>query len=109
MFNTTLSQRNKRNIPATESQTVTLGPDETSFAYTERCPYHDSLTLCPYSQYCFSVISVFGFIEALQLMPQIQHLLQGLLIATSEAGEFTIFEIVLYFNVVLCCVVSTYS
>ena len=100
MFNTTLSQRSKRNIPATESQTVTLGPDETSFTYNDTCPYNNSLTLCPYSQYCFSVISVFEFggtpVDASD------PTLGTRCTDTSEAGEFTIFEIVLYFNIVLC-------
>ena len=100
VFVTTLSQRSKRNIPATESQTVTLLPNETSFTYDDRCPYNDSLTLCPYSQYCFSVISVFNFggtpIDASD--PALARMCTN----TSEAGEFTIFKIVLYFNVVLC-------
>ena len=56
-----LSERSKRNIPASEIHTVRLGPNETSYTYTETCPYNDSLTLCPFSQYCFSVISVFAF------------------------------------------------
>ena len=78
-----------------ESQTVSLGPETTSFTYTRRCPYHDSLTLCPYSQYCFSVISVFEFrgtpIDASDLV------LATMCTDTNEAGEFTILEIVLYF------------
>ena len=56
-----LSERRKRNIPTFESKTVVLGPDDTTFIYNEKCPYNDSLILCPYSQYCFSVISVFAF------------------------------------------------
>ena len=81
-------------MPETESQTVTLGPDETSFTYTERCPYHDSLTLCPYSQYCFSVISVFGFRGT--PINASDPALATRCTDTSEAGEFTVIEIILY-------------
>lgn len=61
VFATGLGSRSKRNIPSSETQTVTLGPDETSYNYNKTCPYDDSLTLCPYSEYCFSVVSVFAF------------------------------------------------
>ena len=60
MFNTTLSQRRKRNLLVSESQTVRLGPNETSYIYNDSCPYSDS-TLCPYSQYCFSIVSIFAY------------------------------------------------
>ena len=103
VFNTTLSQRSKRNIPATDSQTVSLGPDETSYNYNISCPYDNTLTLCPYSGYCFSVISVFEFrgtsIDASN--PELARMCTD----TSEAGEFTIFEIV--YTLMLCCMVST--
>ena len=38
-----------------------LGPNETSYTYNEKCPYNSDLTLCPYSQYCFSIASFFAF------------------------------------------------
>ena len=99
VFDTTLSQRSKRNIPATESQTVTLGPDETSYNYNISCPYDNNLTLCPYSEYCFSVISVFEFRGT--SIDASDPTLARECIDTNQTGEFTIFEIVLYFNVVL--------
>ena len=99
---TTLS-RSKRNIPPSESQTVTLGPDETSYNYSRRCPYNDSLTLCPYSEYCFSVVSLFAFgsipIDASD--PTITTRCSR----TGEAGESMIFE--LFTTLMLCCVVSS--
>ena len=60
VFQTTLSltQRRKRN---TLASAMRLGPDATNHTFSILCPYSDSLTLCPYSQYCFSVISVFEF------------------------------------------------
>ena len=54
-------KRRKRNVPLFVSKTIMLGPDETIFIYNESCPYNDSLTLCPYSKYCFYVISMFAF------------------------------------------------
>ena len=99
MFDTTLSQRSKRNIPATDSQTVTVGPERTSYNYNISCPYDNTLTLCPYSGYCFSVVSVFEFrgtpIDASD--PNLARMCGN----TSEAGELIIFEIILYFNVLL--------
>ena len=56
-----LSERRKRNIPIFESKTIVLCPDKTTFIYNENCPYNDGLILCPHSQYCFSVISIFSF------------------------------------------------
>ena len=98
VLDTTLSQRKKRIIPASESQTVRLGPNETNHTYDDSCPYRNS-TLCPYSQYCFSVVSIYEF--------------KGILIATSdpalaenctttsEDGEFIMFTIILYL-IMLC-------
>ena len=60
VLNATLSQRRKRDTPASESQIIRLDPNETSYTYNDSCPYSDN-TLCPYSQYCFSVVSVFKF------------------------------------------------
>ena len=99
VLDTTFSQRSKRNIPAMESQTVTVGPETTSYNYSISCPYDNTLTLCPYSGYCFSVVSVFEFrgtpIDASD--PTLARMCDN----TNEAGEFTIFENVLYFNVLL--------
>ena len=81
-----------------ESQTVRVGPERTSYSYNISCPYNSSLTLCPYSRYCFSVVSVFEFrgtpIDASD--PTLAMMCND----TSEAGELIILEIVLYFNVV---------
>jgi len=58
-----LSSRKKRqaSIPNSASQNVMAGPDTTSFTYNTPCPYMADVTLCPYSQYCFTVVSVFAF------------------------------------------------
>ena len=88
VFIATLSQRRKRNIPASESQTVKLGPNETSYTYNDNCPYSDK-TLCPYSQYCFSVVSIFAFrgipIDASD------PTLTAMCTNTTETGEFILF------------------
>ena len=89
MFPTVLSQKSKRNTLEAESQTVSLGRDESRLTYTDRCPFYDSFTLCPFSWYCFSVISVFEFrgtpIDASD------PALTTRCTDTNEAGEFTIF------------------
>ena len=94
----TFSQRRKRNIATMESQTVRVGPETTSYSYNISCPYNSSLTLCPYSRYCFSVVSLFEFrgtpIDASNAT------LAMMCNDTRQAGELTILEIVLYFNVV---------
>ena len=81
-----------------ESQTVRVGPETTSYSYNISCPYNSSLTLCPYSRYCFSVVSVFEFggtpIDTSD--PTLAMMCND----TSEGGELTILEIILYFNVV---------
>ena len=99
MFQTTLSQRSKRNTLASDSQTIRLDPDVTSYTYSESCPYSDSLTLCPYSENCFSVVSVFEFRGT--PIDVSDSTLARRCTSTSEDGEFMIFETVLYFNV-LC-------
>ena len=99
VLHTILSERNKRSTLASESQTIRLGPDVTSYTYSESCPYSDSLTLCPYSQYCFSVVSVFEF-RGIPIDVS-DSTLTTMCTNTSEDGEFTIFETVLYFNM-LC-------
>ena len=92
MLNTTLSQRRKRNIPASEGQIVRLGPNETSYTYNDRCLYSNS-TLCPYSQYCLSVVSVFEFGGT--PIDTSDPTLTTMCTTTSEAGEFIIFTIIL--------------
>ena len=99
MLHTTLSERNKRSTLASDSHTIRLGPDVTSYTYSESCPYSDSLTLCPHSQYCFSVVSVFEF-RGIPIDVS-DSTLTTICTNTSEDGEFTIFETVLYFNM-LC-------
>ena len=99
VFQTTMSQRSKRSTLASDSQTIRLGPDVTSYTYNESCPYSDSLTLCPYSQYCFSVVSVFEFRGT--PIDVSDSTLTTMCTNTSEDGEFTMFETVLYFNM-LC-------
>ena len=85
---TLFSQRRKRNIATMESQTVRVGRETTSYSYNISCPYNNSLTLCPYSRYCFSVVSVFEFggtpIDASD--PTLTMMCDS----TSEAGELTI-------------------
>jgi len=63
MLTKTLNQRSKRNtnIPASDTQIIMVGPDQTNYTYDQKCPYNDSFTLCPYSEYCFSVVSLFAF------------------------------------------------
>ena len=58
-----LSSRKKRivDIPNSDSQSVMLDPDNTSYTYNTPCPYMTGATLCPYSQYCFTIVSVFTF------------------------------------------------
>ena len=81
-----------------ESQTDRVGPQATSYSYNISCPYNSSLTLCPYSRYCFSVISVFEFGGT--PIDTSDPTLAMMCIDTSEAGELTILEIILFFNVV---------
>ena len=87
-----LSQMSKRNIPATnESQTITLGSDETSFTYADTCPHIDTLTLCPHSQYCFSVISLFAF-KGIHIDAS-DPAVTAVCVDTNETGKFTIFVV----------------
>ena len=99
MLQTTFSDRSKRNTLVSESQAIRLGPDVISYTYNESCPYSDSPTLCPYSQYCFSVVSVFEFRGT--PIGVSDSTLTTMCTNTNETGEFTIFETVLYFNM-LC-------
>jgi len=87
VLTTTLNQRSKRNtnIPASDTQIIMVGPDQTSYIYDQKCPY---------SEYCFSVISLFAFkdtfIDASDSTSTI------LCHNTTEAGEFTILQFVPY-------------
>ena len=92
VLNTTLHQRRKRIIQPSESQTIRLGPNETSYTYNDICPYSDS-TLCPYSQYCFSVVSIFEF-EGIPIDTS-DPALTARCFTTSEAGKFIMFTIIL--------------
>ena len=83
-----LNQRRKRNTLTYDSQTIRLEPDVTSYTYDESCPYSDGLTLCPYSQYCFSVVSVYEFRGT--LIDVSDSTLITICTNTSEAGEFMI-------------------
>ena len=58
-----LASRKKRqaSIPNSASQNVMVDPDATSFTYNTPCPHVANATLCPYSQYCFTVVSLFTF------------------------------------------------
>ena len=58
-----IASRKKRqvNVPNSVSQSFIVDPDNTSFTYNTPCPYVSNATLCPYSQYCFTVVSVFSF------------------------------------------------
>ena len=89
VFPIMFSQRSKRNLPATRSQTVTLGPDVTSYQYAKSCPHINSLTLCPYSQYCFSVISLYAF-NGIHIDAS-DPAFATICTEPSEAGEFTIY------------------
>ena len=103
VFVATFSGRRKRNIQVAQTETERIGPNETSYEYNISCPYNTSLTLCPYSQYFFSVVSVFEF-EGTPINtsdPQSAIMPYN----TSEAGEFTLFE--MFYTLMLCCVVST--
>ena len=101
VLDTTLSGRRKRNVLATETQTQRIGPDETSYNYNISCPYNTSFTLCPYSRYIFSVISVFAF----RSIPIDNSELASVDIRTNESSEFRIFE--MFCTLLLHCVVST--
>ena len=92
-----LYQRDKRNTLASETKITRLGPDATSHTFSILCPYSDSVTLCPYSQYCFSVVSVFEFRGT--PIDVSDSTLTTMCTNTSKDGEFTIFETVLYFNI----------
>ena len=98
VLNTTLHQRRKKNIPATESQVVMLGPNETSYTYNDSCPYANT-TLCPYCQYCFSVVSIFEF-EGIPIDTS-DSALTARCITTSEAGKFIMFTAILW-PIMLC-------
>ena len=91
-----MSQRRKRNTLESETNTTKLGADVTSHIFSILCPYSDSLTLCPYSQYCFSVVSVFEFRGT--PIDVSDATLTTMCTNTSEAGELTIFETVLYYD-----------
>ena len=99
VFNTTFSQRRKRNIPPSESQTIRLGLNDTNYTYNDSCPYSDR-TLCPYSQYCFSIVSIFAFrgipIDASD------PTLTARCTNTTESGELIIFV----YTLMLCCVIA---
>ena len=97
MLQTTLSQRRKRNTLASESQTIRLGADVASHTFSILCPYNSSVTLCPYSKYCFSIVSVFEFRGT--PIDISDSTLTTMCNGTDEAGEFIIFEI---FLVMLC-------
>ena len=64
--------------------------------FSMQCPYSDSLTLCPYSQYCFSVVSVFEFRGT--PIDVSDPTLATMCTNTSEAGEFIMFETVLFYD-----------
>ena len=85
----TMLYRGKRNTPASETNTTRLGPDATSHTFSILCPYNDSVTLCPYSQYCFSVVSVFEFRGT--PIDVSGSTLTTMCNTTDEAGEFSIF------------------
>ena len=99
VLQTMLYQRGKRNTLSSETNITRLGPDATSHTFSILCPYNDSVTFCPYSQYCFSVVSVFEFRGT--PIDISDSTLTTMCHTTDEAGEFTIFETVLYFNM-LC-------
>ena len=94
VLQTTLSQKRKRNTLTSDSQAIRLSPDVITYTYNGRCPYSDSLTLCPYFQYCFSVVSVFEFRGT--PIDVSDSTLTTMCTNSSEAGEFMIFESVLY-------------
>ena len=96
VLETELDQRRKRNIQGSESQTVELGRDATNYTFSILCPYNSSVTLCPYSQYCFSVVSVFEFRGT--PIDVSDSTLTTMCNSTDEAGEFVIFETVLYYD-----------
>ena len=96
VLQTMLHQRGKRNTLASETNTTRLGPDATSHTFSILCPYNDSVTLCPYSQYCFSVVSVFEFRGT--LIDVSDSTLTTMCDTTDEAGEFSIFLSVLSFD-----------
>ena len=93
--------RGKRNTLASQDDIIRIGPDATSHTFSIQCPY-SSVTLCPYSQYCFSVIGVFEFRGT--PIGVSDSTLTTLCTNTSEDGEFTMFETILYF---ICYLVST--
>ena len=99
VFQTTLSQRSKINITESESSTTRLGPHATSHTFSIICPYSYSLTLCPYSQYCFSVVSVFEFRGT--PIDVSDSTLTTMCTNTSEAGEFIVLATVQYYDM-LC-------
>ena len=94
VFTTTLNQRRKRNIPSSDTLTIPIPPDQTSYTYNQTCPYDNSLTLCPYSEYCFSVVSLFAFKDT--FIGASDSTSTTMCRNTEEAGEFTILKIVLY-------------
>ena len=96
VFQITLSEKRKRNTLASETQTIKLGIAVTSYTYNESCPYNSSVILCPYSQYCFSVVSVFELRGT--PIDVSDSTLTTMCTNTSEAGEFIIFETVLYYD-----------
>ena len=65
-----------------------VGPDQTSYSYDQKCPYNDSITLCPYSEYCFSVVSLFAFKDT--FIDASDSTSTVLCRNTTEAGEFTV-------------------
>ena len=89
VLQTTLYQRGKRNTLASETNITRLGPDATSHTFSILCPYNDSVTLCPYSQYCFSVASVFEY-RGIPIDVS-GSTLTTMCDTTDEAGEFSIF------------------
>ena len=97
VLQTMLYQRGKRNTPESET-VIRLDPDATTHTFSIQCQ-HSDVTLCPYSQYCFSVVSVFEFKGT--PIDVAGSTLTTMCTNTSEAGKFTIIETVLYFSM-LC-------
>ena len=98
VLQTTLRQRRKRNTLASESQTIRLGADVASHTFSILCPYNSSVTLCPYSKYCFSIVSVFEFRGT--PIDVSDSTLTTMCINTSETGELIIFET---FRILMLC------
>jgi len=96
VLTTTLNQRSKgnTNVPPSDTQMIMVGPDQTSYKYDQKCPYNYAITLCPYSEYCFSVVSLFAFKDT--FIDASDSTSTMMCHNTTEAGEFTILQIVPY-------------